>query len=216
MALPGELPLIPLNVVLFPGMPLPLHIFEERYKLMINRCVADGRPFGVALIRSGSEVGGPAMPHPVGTTAVVTHVDRLAEGRLNIATVGCERYRLVGIARRTPYLVGRIEPYPLVEDVDAASDCSPLRDLLARYVERLARLVREDYQGDCLPEDPLTLACLAGIVLQVGHAEKQRLLEAASLSRLLSAEQVLLRRELCLLDFMARGEPAPARQFSSN
>jgi Lon protease-like protein len=78
MTLPSELPIFPLNVVLFPGMPLPLHIFEERYKSMINRCIQAGHAFGVVLIREGQEVGPPARPHDVGTTAVIA-VERPAE-----------------------------------------------------------------------------------------------------------------------------------------
>ena len=61
-----EIPLFPLNLVLFPGMPLPLHIFEERYKAMIGDCMRYNTPFGVSLIRSGQEVGEAADPHPIG------------------------------------------------------------------------------------------------------------------------------------------------------
>ena len=64
-----ELPLFPLNTVLFPGQVLPLHIFEERYRLMIRRCLAEDAPFGVALIQTGAEVGAAAEPHTVGTVA---------------------------------------------------------------------------------------------------------------------------------------------------
>ena len=67
------LPLFPLNTVLFPNMVLPLHVFEERYKLMINTCLAQDKPFGVVLIYSGTEAGGPAVPHSVGTVARIAH-----------------------------------------------------------------------------------------------------------------------------------------------
>ena len=77
-----ELPLFPLNVVLFPGMSLPLHIFEERYKAMIGACSEHDTPFGVLLIKEGQEVGDPAEPFQVGTTARITEVQQLEDGRM--------------------------------------------------------------------------------------------------------------------------------------
>jgi Lon protease-like protein len=89
-----ELSLFPLHVVLFPGMALLLHIFEERYKRMI-RCYLEGdATFGVVLIREGSKVGKPATPHLVGTCAQVIDVERLPDGRINLLTVGQERFRI--------------------------------------------------------------------------------------------------------------------------
>ena len=108
-----DLPLFPLNTVLFPGMVLPLHIFEERYKLMVNRCLEEELPFGVLLIREGREVGEQAVPHEVGTTTVIAGATRLDGGQLNIVTIGHERFRLRSIRYDQPYLVGDAEPWPL-------------------------------------------------------------------------------------------------------
>ena len=84
-----ELRLFPLNTVLFPKMPLPLHIFEERYKLMITECMEADEPFGVVLIEEGSKAFGPlAQPHAVGCTARVVQVESLEDGRMNIITIG--------------------------------------------------------------------------------------------------------------------------------
>jgi Lon protease-like protein len=105
----SELPLFPLNVVLFPGMRLPLRIFEERYKAMIGDCLEREAPFGVILIREGQEVGGPAEPFRVGTTARITQVQRLEEGRLNIMTRGERRFELVEIIQQRPHLVGLVK-----------------------------------------------------------------------------------------------------------
>src|SRR3954453_11337770 len=90
---PEEIPLFPLNTVLFPGMPLPLHIFEPRYREMIGACVRDERPFGVVLIKEGREVGEAAMPFEVGTLAKIVGVERLDDGRMNVVTVGTDRFR---------------------------------------------------------------------------------------------------------------------------
>ena len=103
------LPLFPLEqVVLFPGMSLPLRIFEERYKVMIGACQVTDQLFGVLLIRTGSEVGEPAVPERVGCTARMLRVDRLPDGRMNILTIGEQRFRLLGPARvmADGYLVG--------------------------------------------------------------------------------------------------------------
>ncbi|MBK7219538.1 MAG: LON peptidase substrate-binding domain-containing protein [Candidatus Promineofilum sp.] len=94
-------------------MPLPLHIFEERYKAMIADCIRDGRPFGVVLIAEGAAEGGPpATPHAIGCTAEVVQVQPLDEGRMLIVTVGRERFRIVRLHHDRPYLVGVVEPAP--------------------------------------------------------------------------------------------------------
>src|SRR5215472_17731194 len=93
-------PLFPLEqVVLFPGMSLPLRIFEERYKVMIGACQVTDQLFGVVLIRSGREVGEPAVPERVGCTARMLRVERIPDGQMHILTVGEQRFRLIGRAR---------------------------------------------------------------------------------------------------------------------
>ena len=83
-----ELPLFPLNTVLFPDMPLPLHVFEPRYLEMMDYCRRERMPFGVVLIQSGPEVGGPSLPFSIGTMARVTHREPLDSGSLNIVATG--------------------------------------------------------------------------------------------------------------------------------
>src|SRR2546422_11144758 len=90
----ATLPLFPLHVVLFPGLPLPLHIFEPRYRLMVGRCLEASSAFGVVLIRAGREVGEPATPYSVGTTAQIVRHERLADRRLNLLCVRRPRLRL--------------------------------------------------------------------------------------------------------------------------
>src|SRR5262245_66168313 len=111
-----ELPLFPLNTVLFPGMPLRLHIFEERYKLMIGRCYAEGEPFGVTLIKRGQEVGGRAEPFQIGCKAVITEVEPLEGGRMNIVAVGSERFQIHSLKHNQPYLIGMVDSLPLAND----------------------------------------------------------------------------------------------------
>jgi Lon protease-like protein len=105
-----EIPLFPLRSVLCPGVALPLHIFEERYRLMINRCIERGEPFGVVLLREGHEVGPlRGQVAAVGTTAAIRRAGAYPDGRLDILTVGQQRFRLEDVDTVSePYLVGRV------------------------------------------------------------------------------------------------------------
>ena len=86
------LPLFPLEAVLFPGALMPLHIFEPRYRLLIRRCIERQRPFGIVLIRNGSEVGAGAEPYAVGTEAKIVAESPLPDGRSYIVTRGERRF----------------------------------------------------------------------------------------------------------------------------
>jgi Lon protease-like protein len=106
-----ELPLFPLHSVLCPGIALPLHIFEPRYREMIGYCLETGSPFGVVLIRDGREVGPLAgQIAEVGTTAAIRQAGRYPDGRLDIVTVGETRFRIVSVdSASQAYLVGTVE-----------------------------------------------------------------------------------------------------------
>jgi Lon protease-like protein len=110
MELVTEIPIFPLRSVLCPGVALPLHIFEERYRLMIGRCIERGEPFGVVLLRDGHEVG-PLRGQiaAVGTTAAIRRAGAYPDGRLDILTVGQQRFRLEDLdSVSQPYLLGRV------------------------------------------------------------------------------------------------------------
>ena len=90
-----ELPLFPLHSVLCPGVALPLHIFEERYRQMVAHCIERSEPFGVVLIRDGREVGGGQLSlADVGTTAIIRKAGRYPDGKLDILTIGARRFRI--------------------------------------------------------------------------------------------------------------------------
>ena len=134
-----EIPLFPLNTVLFPGTPIHLHIFEPRYIKMVNHCVENSQPFGVALIRSGIEALGPlAEPHYIGCTAQIAQIQPLADGQMNLVAIGVERFRVLTIDRETkPYLVGRIQHYPIENPDPAGLDrrCVHLRRQFERFIK---------------------------------------------------------------------------------
>ncbi|MGH7749751.1 MAG: LON peptidase substrate-binding domain-containing protein, partial [Candidatus Dormibacteria bacterium] len=174
-----EIPLFPLSVVLFPHMPLPLHIFEERYRQMMRDCEDQGISFGVVAIREGVEAAGPATPHPVGTLAQLRKVERLDDGRYNLLVVGASRFRIAGISTRKPYLVGEVE---YLQDSDGVE---PVSSSLARqvgsafraYADTLRQLAGQDPTAIELPDDPELLSYLVAATLQVEIARKQELLE---------------------------------------
>jgi Lon protease-like protein len=194
------LPLFPLDqVVLYPGMSLPLRIFEERYKVMIGACHVTDQLFGVLLIRSGSEVGAPAEPERVGCTARMLRVDRLPDGQMLIMTIGEQRFRLVGPARATPegYLVGDARML-----TDAPTPPVPA-DLLSSVTEEFGKyqaglLAPSDRNAASPPElaaDPLRLSYQVASTLHVHPRERQHLLELNDVASRLKEELNLLRRE---------------------
>jgi Lon protease-like protein len=201
-----NLPLFPLNTVLFPGMVLPLHIFEDRYKLMINRCLEEELPFGVLLIREGNEVGEHAVPHEVGTTTLIAGVTRLEGGQLNIVTIGHERFRLQSIRYDQPYLVGDAEPWPLRGDTGrkAKEQVGPIRALFRQYLSLLVQAQGDRIEIEEIPDQPRQLALLIAISLQLPMVQKQQLLVQPTVARLLLAERAVMNREQLLLDYVIR------------
>lgn len=214
-----KLPLFPLNTVLFPGMPLVLHIFEDRYKLMIGKCIQERQPFGVVLIRLGTEALGPvAEPHAVGCTAVIRQVQRLEQGRMNISAVGRSRFRVVSLEHDLPYLVGNVETYPLgsEESEEQAAAAMRLRPWVARYMDTLSQVEGVDLDPKDLPEEPVDLAYLAATVLQVPAGMKQSLLATEQATALLNEIRGLYRQEVAFLkDMLARDVEDP-NPFSLN
>jgi Lon protease-like protein len=197
-----DLPLFPLNTVLFPGMVLPLHIFEDRYKVMIERCLEEKRAFGVLLIREGVEVGGHAIPYRIGTTSAIAATTRLESGGLDIVSIGIERFRLQAIHHHEPYLVGEAEPWPLAdaESDEAQRQVPQVQALFRHYLDQLIQAQGHRIEIDEMPTDALTLSLLVAMSLQLPLVQKQYLLSRDTLPLLLQAEQAIMRREQLLLN----------------
>ena len=175
-----ELPLFPLNLVLFPGMALPLHIFEERYKTMIGDCLDSESPFGVLLIREGQEVGGGAIPFRLGTTARIVHVDHLEGGRMNLITQGERRFQVVEMTRQMPILVGQVEflDEPLGET--SPSVLAEVGEAYSTYRGHLAALSGGWSARSEPPEDPVSLSYAVAGSLALPNDLRQSLLEMPS------------------------------------
>jgi Lon protease-like protein len=197
-----RLPLFPLNTVLFPGMVLPLHIFEDRYKLLMQRILEGDRRFGALLIRDGYEVGPVAEPYEVGTVAEVTAVARLEDGCMNISTTGSRRFRAVRLYRDQPYLTGDIEYLP--EQYTRSEKLLELQEDVERlshdYVTMTLTLTDEQRRHVQFPRDPLILSYkVAGLLVAIQPGEAQELLASPTLEHRLFCEAMLLRRELTIL-----------------
>jgi Lon protease-like protein len=200
-----RLPLFPLqNVVLFPGMVLPLHIFELRYREMINRCIDEQLPFGVVLIDEGAEVGDTATPHLIGTAARIARVEKLEGGLLNITTVGTQRFRILELHHDKSYLTGTVEPLPFINGgtKQATELAHKIRPRILEYVELLSKASRQPLKLDRLPEDATTLTFMVAIALQVSNEQKQALLSLPGIPEMLAREIYLLSREALLLQHM--------------
>jgi Lon protease-like protein len=213
-----ELPLFPLNTVLFPGMPLALHIFEDRYKLMIGKCLQERRPFGVVLIRQGSEALGPLPePNTIGCTAFISQVERLHRGRMNIGVIGQRRFRIVSLDTDLPYLRGQVEYYPLQEDDLRGQKAlaARLRPWVVRYLDHLSRLGSETLPAEDLPDEPVPLAYASATLLQVSAKQKQALLSIESAIALLSKLRTIYRSEIAILKAIGQ-VPGPELEDDPN
>ena len=141
MLVTTEIPLFPLRSVLCPGVALPLHIFEERYRLMVGRCLERGEPFGVVLVREGREVG-PLRGRiaDVGTTAAIRRAGKYPDGRLDILTVGQRRFHVEALDTASqPYLVGRVRllDEPVGPEGEARSHAQRVGQRFLEYLELL-------------------------------------------------------------------------------
>jgi Lon protease-like protein len=195
------LPLFPLNTVLFPGMDLPLHIFEDRYRLMISQCLERNREFGVLLAGSGPAGDGMAAVHTIGTSARITNVQRLADGRMDILTTGLERFRVLRLLRTRPYIVAQTESFPLeaTHSPRVAQLTGTAKQLLTQYLRLTGEVLGTLIQIERTPRDASSLAYLIAISVQVSLEEKQEFLAIPTLPDLLSKEVAILSRELELL-----------------
>lgn len=215
-----QIPLFPLNTVLFPGTPMRLHIFEPRYQSMVRRCMDEQLPFGVVLIRHGQEALGPlAEPYEVGTSAEIVQTRHLEDGRMNLVVVGQERFRIRTLdAQTTPYLTGEVEAFPLEtgQPEVIANQSQELRSKVQRYLARLMKSGIGQYDVEQLPSDPVELAWLAAALIQVEITEKQAWLETRRGEEFLPILVNAYRRELALVHSLLESHEDQGGMFSAN
>jgi Lon protease-like protein len=179
--MPKPMPMFPLGTVLFPHAPLPLHLFEDRYRALAETCLrGDGR-FGVVLIERGFEVGGGDQRFGVGTVARIVDAARTPDGRYLLATVGTERFRVKKWLEDDPF--PRAEIDVLGEPKRVADDAKARRDDVQRLLGRVLAMSAE--LGDrtapvgaaALDDDPLKASYEASARAPIGPLDAQRLLE---------------------------------------
>ncbi len=189
-----RLRLFPLRMVLFPGMPVSLQVFEPRYLTLVEECLESGDPFGIALIQEGPESGGAATPHPMGTTAKIEEVVPLGDGRLALTARGVRRFRIAQLIDDASYLAADVE-YP-VDEVSEPS--ATLLERISGNYEQFMRL-RHTVTGSWSREIavPPTAGALADAIGAAGLATAdsdrlQTLLEALDVRRRLDLAADLL------------------------
>ena len=198
--MPDQLPIFPLNTVVFPGASVPLHVFEERYRALVHHLLAipdrSMRLFGIVAIREGYEVGshGAQSMHRVGCVVQLTSVKRHDDGRFDIEVVGRSRMRLRGIDPSGPFLVGEVET--LVERTakgsDAAHEAARTLETFDEYRGRLEEMSAVDVLVGDLPQDPEFLSYTLAASCLLTQQERQALLEAeTSLDRLVMLRHAL-------------------------
>jgi uncharacterized protein len=196
-------PLFPLRTVLVPGLVLPLHIFEPRYRLMVSMLAdspEDQRGFGIVAVRPGcTEADGRAGLYEMGTMARITKVEELPDGRYDLVTVGARRFSIESLDDGLPYTRAEVRLH------DEPIGDTERTQRLARDAVRLLRSYREVIAGwgvigmahiESLPEDPVVLSYLVASAIVTDLPERQSLLGIEDAEQRLSAVCAVLRREI--------------------
>jgi len=232
------LPLFPLGSVLYPGLVLPLQIFEERYRQLVADLLAGPEPrqFGVIAIRHGRETGinGVSELYATGCTAIVQRVERHDDGRYDLITVGAERFRLLGIrdtgdeagsageagngspaGKQDRYLSGDIQLLPdeVGDEAEAAVVLPTVERAFRSYLGLLADRGGAQITIPELPDEPMLMSYLVAAAIVADLPEKQRLLEEPDALRRLVSERRLLTREMQMLRSLT-ATPAPDLRYA--
>jgi Lon protease-like protein len=212
-----ELPLFPLSTVLYPGAPIPLHVFEDRYRQMFARVLGGGRRFGVVAITSGRDVDPAPEFQPVGCVAEVREVRPYPDGRMDVVATGGARFKVDRVTQTSPYIVAVVSELHEHTGEQAEARARVASSLFTRYLNALVAMAGEPGEEVELPDDPVAASYLLAAGLQVDLPDKQRLLALPSAAERLLAEIRLLRRELALFERLEANGPAPmAGPFSLN
>jgi ATP-dependent Lon protease len=186
-----RLPLFPLSVVLFPGTPLPLHIFEPRYRRMLADCLAGDRRFGITPTGTEQEAPDPGM---VGCTAEVRVNQELPDGKSNIVVLGGDRFVVTTVVDDpAPYFVATVRTFDdETGTAPAAPRVSLLREAFIRYADMMRELSDVEPRSPDLPEEPLPLSFHVAAAVDVETPIKQQLLVERSTARRVEALLVVI------------------------
>jgi ATP-dependent Lon protease len=183
-----ELPLFPLpEVVLFPNQALPLHIFEYRYRMMINTVLETDRCFGVLMLDPETR-----QPAPIGCTAKIVQYHRMPDDRFKLLAVGQQRFRVLQYTRQTPFRMGLVEWVEDETPADANMLAKEVRELLDDVVRLSQKLTEQEIELPQIPRNPIDLSFWIASNFQGATLEQQSLLEVCDTSARLRREADIL------------------------
>jgi len=213
------IPLFPLGTVLYPGLLLPLHIFEDRYRQLVGDLLEGPEPrrFGVIAIRKGRETGidGVSALYEVGCAALLRRVEAYEDGRYDIITAGAGRFRLLGLDGSRPYLQAEVEWLPEETGDEAAAGLAAQATAAAfrGYLEALTRRGLAEISVPDLPSDPAPLSYLVAAAVVADLPDRQALLAQPDALSRLESERALLARETAMIGSLT-ARPAPDLRYS--
>jgi Lon protease-like protein len=194
--------MFPLGSVLFPHALLPLHVFEQRYRSLVDRCLAEDIPFGVVLIERGSEVGGGDVRFPVGTLARIVQVGRFDDGRYALVSAGVQRCRIQEWLADDPFPQAHVEVLADLANPDGAVLIPEVTLLLRRVLALHAQLGAAVASPEIvLDQDPVRASFEAAALAPIGPLDAQALLELDDAGARLARLVDLLADEASVLEF---------------
>jgi Lon protease-like protein len=213
------LPLFPLGTVLYPGLLLPLHIFEQRYRRLVRDLLDEPEPrqFGVVAIRKGRETGvdGISALYQIGCTATLRRVKELQDGKFELVAAGTQRFRLAGLDHSRPYLQGEVELLKENTGDEAAAGMAAqaVQAAFRTYLDALSSRGTAQVGIPDLPEEPGQLSYLVAASMIIELSDRQALLAEPDAASRLAAERALLSRETTMLRSLT-STPAPDLRYS--
>lgn len=212
-----RLPIMPLNSVLYPWMPVVLTIFEERYLRMLEEVLRGPRFFGTALIAEGREVGGPAVPHPVGVEVMIARAWPAEAGSWRVIGIGRHRFRILGPVSQEPYPSVEADYAGLKETDDAPAELvGRVRELFSEQLRLLAQLVTPMAATMEIPAQASRLSYMVAAHLGVDLTVRQRLLEIVTARERLQIEADLLKADIARLGLFAKALPSDPDKAGRN
>jgi Lon protease-like protein len=212
------LPLFPLGTVLFPGLVLPLNIFEQRYRQLVRDLQEEPEPrrFGVIAIREGRETGndGAKTLYEIGCTATLRHISERNDGGFDVVTVGTDRFQLKSVDRSGTYLRGEVEllDEPTGSRSAAKHGVQAVLSAFRTYVDTLAETGAARVSVPEPPHEPVPLSYLVAACVIADLPVRQALLEQPDAAQRLAAEHTLLTRETAMLRSLTAA-PAPELRY---
>jgi Lon protease-like protein len=213
------LPLFPLGTVLYPGLVLPLNVFEERYRQLVRDLLDGPKPqrFGVIAIKEGRETGvtGVSSLYEIGCVATIREVTELPDGRYELVTIGTDRFRLHGLDDSLPYLQGEVEllEEPVGDEAETAVMAGAVQRAFRSYLDVLATRGPATISVPELPDEPILLSYLVAASVIIDLPARQELLAKPDALARLAAERSLLSRETAILRSLG-STPAPELRSS--